>query len=47
MAEFSVTSVQSYLKDHFPTADVYGPVPDAELRLITCGGAFDLAPATT
>jgi len=44
LAEFSVTSVQTYLKDHFPTEDVYGPVPDAELRLITCGGAFD--PAT-
>jgi len=43
MAEFSVTAVQTYLKDHFPTEDVYGPVPDAELRLITCGGAFDLA----
>ncbi len=42
--EFRVTSVQSYLKDHFPTEAVYGPVPDAELRLITCGGAFD--PAT-
>jgi len=41
MAEFSVTSVQTYLKDHFPTEDVYGPVPDAELRLITCGGTFD------
>jgi hypothetical protein len=36
-----VTSVQEYLKDHFPTEDVYGPVPDAELRLITCGGAYD------
>jgi LPXTG-site transpeptidase (sortase) family protein len=44
MAEFRVTSVQSYLKDDFPTEDVYGPVPDAELRLITCGGAWD--PAT-
>lgn len=22
---------------------VYGPTPDAELRLITCGGAFDSA----
>ena len=44
LAEFSVTAVQSYLKDHFPTEGVYGPVPDAELRLITCGGAFD--PAT-
>jgi LPXTG-site transpeptidase (sortase) family protein len=39
--EFRVTKVQQYLKDKFPTADVYGPTPDAELRLITCGGAFD------
>ena len=44
LAEFRVTSVQTYLKDHFPTQTVYGPTPDAELRLITCGGAFD--PAT-
>lgn len=43
LAEFRVTSVQTYLKDHFPTEDVYGPVPDAELRLITCGGAWDAA----
>jgi sortase (surface protein transpeptidase) len=41
--EFRVTAVQSYLKDHFPTQAVYGPTPDAELRLITCGGAFDAA----
>jgi sortase (surface protein transpeptidase) len=39
--EFRVTTVETYLKDEFPTAAVYGPVPDAELRLITCGGAFD------
>ena len=43
-AEFRVTSIQTYLKDQFPTQTVYGPTPDAELRLITCGGAFD--PAT-
>jgi LPXTG-site transpeptidase (sortase) family protein len=43
LVEFRVTSVQTYLKDHFPTEDVYGPTPDAELRLITCGGAFDFA----
>jgi sortase (surface protein transpeptidase) len=43
LVEFRVTAVQSYLKDHFPTEDVYGPVPDPELRLITCGGAFDYA----
>ena len=41
LVEFRVTSVREYLKDHFPTEDVYGPVPDAELRLITCGGAWD------
>jgi LPXTG-site transpeptidase (sortase) family protein len=43
MVEFRVTSVQTYLKDRFPTEDVYGAVPDAELRLITCGGTFDSA----
>jgi sortase (surface protein transpeptidase) len=41
LAVFQVTAVQSYLKTQFPTAAVYGPVPDAELRLITCGGTFD------
>jgi sortase (surface protein transpeptidase) len=41
--EFRVTKVQQYLKDNFPTQDVYGPTPDAELRLITCGGVFDSA----
>jgi LPXTG-site transpeptidase (sortase) family protein len=43
LVEFRVTSVQTYLKDRFPTDEVYGPVPDPELRLITCGGAFDAA----
>ena len=42
-AEFRVTGVRSYQKDHFPTEAVYGPAPDPELRLITCGGAFDSA----
>ena len=41
--EFRVAEVQRYLKNHFPTETVYGPTPDAELRLITCGGAFDSA----
>ena len=40
---FRVTAVRDYQKDHFPTHDVYGPTPDAELRLITCGGDFDAA----
>jgi len=41
MAVFTVTGVEKYAKDRFPTEAVYGPVPDAELRLITCGGIFD------
>ena len=41
MAVFTVTKVRKFAKDDFPTAAVYGPVPDAELRLITCGGIFD------
>ena len=40
-AEFRVTEVQEYPKDHFPTETVFGATPDAELRLITCGGTFD------
>lgn len=43
LAVFQVTSVRSYLKSQFPTLAVYGPVPYAELRLITCGGTFDYA----
>jgi sortase (surface protein transpeptidase) len=38
---FSVTAVERYPKDGFPTDRVYQPTPDAELRLITCGGEFD------
>ena len=41
--EFRVTAAQTYLKAYFPTAAVYGPTPDPELRLITCGGTFDYA----
>lgn len=41
LAVFRVTAVHEFLKDRFPTAAVYGPVPDAQLRLITCGGTFD------
>jgi hypothetical protein len=40
-ARFTVTQVQQYPKDAFLTAEVYGPTAGAELRLITCGGAFD------
>ena len=42
-AVFRVTAVRQYPKARFPTAAVYGPVPDAELRLITCGGTSGYA----
>jgi sortase (surface protein transpeptidase) len=45
LAVFRVTAEHMYPKDAFPAEQVYGPVPDAELRLITCGGVFD--PATS
>lgn len=40
-ARFTVTRVVRHPKSDFPTAEVYGPTPGAQLRLITCGGAFD------
>jgi sortase (surface protein transpeptidase) len=43
LAVFRVTAVHMYLKTRFPTAQVYDPVPNAQLRLITCGGTFDTA----
>jgi hypothetical protein len=43
VAVFEVTAVHTYLKSRFPTEAVYGPEPDAQLRLITCGGTFDYA----
>jgi hypothetical protein len=42
-ARFSVSRVVRHPKSDFPTAEVYGPTPGAELRLVTCGGAFDRA----
>ncbi|MET8279087.1 class F sortase [Micromonospora sp. NPDC005174] len=38
---FRVTGSLRTRKDQFPTAVVYGPTPNAELRLVTCGGDFD------
>ncbi len=40
---FTVTRVSRHAKSAFPTAEVYGPTSDAQLRLITCGGVFDRA----
>ncbi|MGY1650052.1 class F sortase [Geodermatophilus sp. SYSU D01119] len=42
-ARFTVTRVERHPKDAFPTDAVYGPTADAQLRLVTCGGAFDRA----
>jgi hypothetical protein len=41
LAVFRVTVVRQFPKDSFPTSAVYGPTPDPEVRLITCGGTFD------
>lgn len=38
---FTVVSSAWYPKNAFPTDQVYGPTPDRQLRLITCGGVFD------
>lgn len=38
---FTVTRKQEFLKAAFPTDEVYGPTPLAELKLITCTGDFD------
>jgi sortase (surface protein transpeptidase) len=40
---FRVYAERMYAKTRFPTERVYGPAPDAELHLITCGGVFDAA----
>ncbi|MFE3828807.1 sortase domain-bontaining protein [Streptomyces sp. NPDC059092] len=39
--QFRVTAVDTYPTKRFPTGRVYGPVPDPQLRLITCGGVID------
>jgi LPXTG-site transpeptidase (sortase) family protein len=38
---FAVSTVARHPKDSFPSEAVYGASPDAELRLITCGGRYD------
>jgi magnesium-transporting ATPase (P-type) len=43
-AHFVVDRVARYSKSNFPSATVYGDTKGrAELRIITCGGAFDRA----
>jgi Sortase domain len=43
VAVFRVDRVAEFAKDRFPTLDVYGDTDRPELRLITCGGKFDLS----
>jgi uncharacterized repeat protein (TIGR01451 family) len=38
---YRVTTTAVYAKSSFPTGLVYGPLPYAGLRLITCSGRFD------
>ena len=38
---FVVDRLEEHPKDAFPTERVYGPTPEATLRLITCAGTFD------
>ncbi|MGW4484390.1 class F sortase [Amycolatopsis sp. NPDC004368] len=42
-ATFTVTKVDQIAKKEFPTEAVYGNTSDPQIRLITCGGAFDAA----
>jgi sortase (surface protein transpeptidase) len=41
VAVFRVDRVERHDKDEFPSDEVYGDIPFAGLRLITCGGSFD------
>ncbi|MGW6403006.1 class F sortase [Streptomyces sp. NPDC055134] len=40
-ASFVVDSVEKFAKDNFPDERVYGDTPQAQVRLITCAGAYD------
>jgi hypothetical protein len=43
VSRFAVDRVEQHPKTRFPTEAVYLPVLRPELRLVTCGGAFDRA----
>ncbi|PYC77240.1 class F sortase [Streptomyces tateyamensis] len=40
-ATFAVDSVETFAQGALPADRIYGPTADAQLRLITCGGAYD------
>lgn len=41
IATFKVDSVETFNKARFPSDRVYADAPTAQLRVITCGGAYD------
>ncbi|MEW2176257.1 sortase [Streptomyces sp. NPDC005406] len=41
VAAFRIYAIEEYEKSDFPSARVYGPTKDAQLRLLTCGGDYD------
>ncbi|MFF9346154.1 class F sortase [Streptomyces sp. NPDC014734] len=41
VATFKVDSVETFSKAKFPDKRVYADAPDAQLRLITCGGPYN------
>ncbi|WP_030969545.1 MULTISPECIES: class F sortase [unclassified Streptomyces] len=41
VATFKVDSVEKFSKANFPNDLVYADTPNAQLRLITCGGTYD------
>lgn len=41
IATFKVDSVETFSKSNFPNDRVYSDAPTAQLRVITCGGAYD------
>ncbi|MEU5208918.1 class F sortase [Streptomyces sp. NPDC020742] len=41
IATFRVDSIETFSKKNFPNDRVYADEPTAQLRIITCGGAYD------
>ncbi|MDQ3123206.1 MAG: class F sortase [bacterium] len=41
IVKFKITDIKQYDQKQFPSADVYGNIDYAGLRLITCGGSFN------
>ncbi|MBI4100946.1 class F sortase [Candidatus Microgenomates bacterium] len=39
--KFKIEAIKQFSQDQFPTAEVYGNIDHAGLRLITCGGQFN------